>query len=39
MKNFFRTVAVIIVAIACVHFLGWMVGLALVGGYVWGCGK
>ena len=39
MKNFFRTVAVIVVAIACVHFFGWMVGLALVGGYVWGCGK
>lgn len=39
MKNFFRTVAVIIVAGLLIHFFGWLVGLALVGGYIWGCGK
>ena len=39
MKNFFRTIAVIAVAFVGIHFFGWMVGIALVGGYIWGSGK
>ena len=39
MKNFIRTLAVIVVAVVCVHFFGWMVGIALVGGYMWGTSK
>lgn len=39
MKKFIRTLAVIVVAVVCVHFVGWMVGIALLGGYIWGSSK
>jgi hypothetical protein len=36
MKNFFKVVAVLALAVVLVHFIGWVSGIALCGGFMLG---
>jgi len=36
MKGFVKVLAVVGVAVLLMFFLGWLVSIAFVGGYIWG---